>query len=227
MKSLASTLLIFVTCLIVAGTMALIDRTQAVLSSSSSANMQGDAIQVAEAGDPATLSEFAKSVQQQFALPQPNTPVTFDDVRRGDSDYAAAQAVYPFLHRRLLCPECDLTSSFSPKSSLTRAQAAVALVSILVTQEKISLLSPEQTSDVLANVPDADSVSVFARPYIATAFANGILTPLAGNTIQPWQPYSRTEMAAESEQMKRRFLNSAATVKWKVAALHFASAAAR
>jgi len=210
MKSLATTLLIFVTCLIVAGTMALIDRTQAALSSSR-ANMQGDAIQVAGAGDRTTLMEFAKSVQEQFALPQPGAPVAFDDVHPGDSDYAAAQAVYPFLHRQLLCPDCAMTSSFFPKNSLTRAQAAVALVSILVAQEQISLLSPEQTSDVLANVPDADSVSVFARPYIATAFANGILTPHAGNTIHPWQPYLRTEMVVEFEQMQRRFPTPAAT----------------
>jgi S-layer homology domain len=211
MKSLATTLLIFVTCLIVAGTMALIDRTQAVLSSSFSANMQGNAIQVPGAGDPTTLIEFAKAAQEQFALPQPGAPVAFGDVRPGDSDYAAAQAVYPFLHRQLLCPECALTSSFSPKNSVTRAQVAVALVSILVTQRKISLLNPEQTSDVLGNVPDADSVSVFARPYIATALANGILTPHAGDMIHPWQPYLRTEMAAESEQMQRRFPASAAT----------------
>ena len=95
MKSLATTLLIFGTCLIVAGTMALIDRTLAALSSSR-ANLRGDAIQVAGAGDRTTLSEFAKSVQEQFALPQPGAPVAFDDVQPGDSDYAAAQAVYPF-----------------------------------------------------------------------------------------------------------------------------------
>ena len=221
MKSLATTFLIFVTCIVVAGTNALIDRAQVTLAASSEnpidvrANASG-------ARDATTLAEFAKTAQEKFRLAQPSCPIAFDDLRPNDSNYAAAQAVYPFLHRQLLCPECALDSRFSPQNALNRAQAAVVLVSILTGQERISLLTPDQTADALANVPDADAVSVFARPYIATAVADGILVLDIGNMVRPAQPYSRTEMNAAFATIQRRFPPSAAT-----ASLHFAKEAGR
>ncbi len=227
MKSLATTFLIFVTCLVVAGTNALIDRAQVTLAASS-----GDSIPVgANASDvrdypgarnAPTLVEFAKTAQAEFRLAQPTYPIAFDDLRPKDPDYAAAQAIYPFLHRQLLCPECELGSRFSPQTALTRAQAAVVLVSILTEQERASLLTPEQTADALADVPDADAVSDFARPYIATAVADGILALDTGNMLRPAQRYSRTEMNAAFATIQRRFPSSTAT-----AALHPAGEAAR
>jgi S-layer homology domain len=222
MKSLATTFLVFITCLAVAGTIVLVDRTQAMLSPASDGNMQADTSNVADPGNSVTLAEFANVVREKLSLPQPSEPVVFDDLQSGDANYAAAEALYPFLRRQLLCPECTLTSSFSPRSQLTRAQAAVVLVSILSAQERIRLLSPEQASDVLADVPDADAVSVYARPYIATALADGILVPQPGNMMRPTQPYSRTEIAAVLSMMQRRFPPSTAT-----ASLHITREVAR
>lgn len=222
MKSLATTFLIFATCLVVAGTIALIDQAEATLSLSSGGASQLATAETVRVSDPTTLGEFANSVEEKFALPQPDAPVGFDDVQPGDPNYIAAQAVYPFLHRQLLCPECALTSNFHEKNPLTRAQAAVALVSILVTQGRFTLATPEETSDVLANVSDADSVSVFARPYIATALADGILVLEPGNLIRPAEPYSHREMTAAFDSVQRRFPPTAAT-----ACLHVASEVAR
>jgi hypothetical protein len=226
MKSLATTFLIFVTCIVVAGTNALIDRAQVTLAASPGGSMQAGA-NVSDdrgsgAGNAATLAEFAKTAQGKFRLAQPSYPIAFDDLRPNDPNYAAAQAVYPFLHRQLLCPECSLDSRFSPQNALTRAQAAVVLVSILTEQERASLLTPEQTADVLANVPDGDAVSDFARPYIATAVADGILALDTGNMVRPAQPYSRTEMNAAFATIQQRFPPSTAT-----AALHPAGEAVR
>jgi S-layer homology domain len=221
MKSLATTFLIFVTCIVVAGTNALIDRAQVTLAASPGGNMQVGA-NVTDAGNAITLAKFARTAQEKFRLVQPTYPIAFDDLRPNDPDYAAAQAVYPFLHRQLLCPECALDSRFSPQTALTRAQAAVVLVSVLTARERISLLSPEQTADALADVPDAESVSAFARPYIATAVAAGILTLDTSNMIRPAQPYSRTEMNTAFETIQRRFPPSTAT-----AALHLAGEAGR
>ena len=221
MKSLATTFLIFVTCLVVAGTNALIDRAQVTLAASSENPIDVGA-NVSGVLDAATLPEFAKAAQEKFRLAQPSYPIAFDDLRPNDPNYAAAQAVYPFLHRQLLCPECALDSRFSPRNALTRAQAAVVLVSILTEQERTSLLTTEQTTDALANVSDAESVSVFARPYIATAVADGILALDTGNMVRPAQPYSRIEMNAAFETIQRRFPPSTAT-----ACLHLAREAAR
>jgi hypothetical protein len=221
MKSLATTFLIFVTCIVVAGTNALIDRAQVTLAASSENPIDVRA-NASDVRDAATLAEFAKTAQEKFRLAQPTYPIAFDDLRPNDPNYAAAQAVYPFLHRQLLCPECAPDSRFSPQNALTRAQAAVVLVSILTEQERAGLLTPEQTADALANVPDADSVSDFARPYIATAVADGILVLDTGNMVRPAQPYSRTEMNAAFATIQRRFPSSTAT-----AALHPAGEAAR
>ena len=222
MKSLMTTFLIFATCILVAGTIALIDQAQATLALSSGRVGELSAKQTPRVADPTTLNEFANSVQEKFALPQPEAPIEFDDLRSGDPNYAAAQAVYPFLHRRLLCPECALTLHFNGKHPLTRAQAAVALVSILMREKKITLATSEETSDVLANVSDADAVSEFARPYIATALAEGILLLEPGNLIRPAQPYTQTEMAALFNTVQRRFPAPAAT-----ACLHVAKEAGR
>ena len=139
MKSLVTTFLVFATCLVIAGTIALIDQAQATLSLSSSEAGQLTPAEKARVSDRTTLSEFANSAQEKFSLPQPEAPVVFDDVRPSDPSYTAAQAVYPFLHRQLLCPDCALTSNFYGRSPLTRAQAAVALVSILIRERKITL----------------------------------------------------------------------------------------
>jgi hypothetical protein len=200
MKSLATTFLIFVTCIVVAGTIALIDRAEVTIAASSAGGSPVGA-NVSAVRDAATLAEFAKTVQEKFRLAQPSDPIAFDDLRPNDPNYAAAEAVYPFLHRQIVCPECVQDSRFSPQNVLTRAQAAVVLVGILNSRERISLLTPEQTVDVLTDVPDADAVSVSARPYIATALADGFLVLDAGNMVHPEEPYSRSEMSAAFDAM--------------------------
>jgi hypothetical protein len=79
MKSLATTLLIFLTCLAVSGTIALVDRAQAVLYLASDGNTPADMKNVTGA---VTFAEFATNVQEKFALPQPADLVVFDDLRR-------------------------------------------------------------------------------------------------------------------------------------------------
>ena len=116
MKSLATTFLIFVTCIVVAGTNALIDRAQVTLAASSAGSIPVGA-EVSGIRDATTLAEFAKTAQEKFRLAQPSYPIAFDDLRPNDPNYAAAQAVYPFLHRQLLCPECALDSRFSPRNA--------------------------------------------------------------------------------------------------------------
>ena len=215
MKSLATTFLIFATCIVVAGTISLIDRAQGMLSAS--AGTVPASTKAADARKEVTLAEFASSACQSLRLAPPSYPVIFDDLRPNDPEYAVAEEIYPFLHRQILCPECAPDSRFLPKQALTRAQAAVALVSILTAQERIDLLTPEQSAGVLENLPDADAVSALAQPYIATALADGILEVDAGNMVRPTQPYSHIEMAAAFDTIQRRFPPSATTASLRVA----------
>ena len=92
MKSLATTFLIFLTCLGVAATIALVDRAQAVLAPASDSNPPAGTRNVAEAANALTLAEFAVDMQEKFALPQPADMVVFDDVRPKDAGTGAAEA---------------------------------------------------------------------------------------------------------------------------------------
>lgn len=215
MKSLTATFLIFVTCIGVAGTISLIDRAQGMLSPFG--GTVPASTKAADARKGVTLAEFASSAHERLRLAPPSYPVVFDDLRPNDPEYAVAQAIYPFLHRQLLCPECALDSKFFSQQALTRAQAAVVLVGILTAQERIDLLTPEQSAGVLENVPDADAVSALAQPYIATALADGILEVDSLNMVRPTQPYSHSEMAAAFDTIQRRFPPSAATASLRVA----------
>src|SRR5438270_178876 len=96
MKSLATTFLVFLTCLAVAGTIALVDRAQTVLYPASDGATQVSTSHVNDAAGAVTLAEFAADLREKFALPQPADLVVFDDVRAGDTNYASAQAIYPF-----------------------------------------------------------------------------------------------------------------------------------
>lgn len=213
MKSLATALLIFAICVGVAETVALIDRADATIVATDLTRREGAARvvtspEVPAASSPETLrlAEFAKSVQEKFSLAPPSDPVVFADVHPGDGSYIYAQAIYPFLHRRLLCPECSPTLNFSPESPVTRAQSAMVLVSILVARGKLSVLTPAETSEMLACVPDADSLPDIAQPYIATAIKSGILNLEPGDLIQPLQPLRRADVTAALDAVQGRLI---------------------
>jgi hypothetical protein len=102
MKSLATTFLIFVTCIVVAGTIALIDQAEVTIAASSAGGIPVGA-NVSGVRDAATLAEFAKAVQEKFRLAQPSDPIAFDDLRPNDHGMCAG--------RSLLSAECSDASA--------------------------------------------------------------------------------------------------------------------
>ena len=152
-----------------------------------------------------TRADFATSIQGQFGLPQPAQPFKFTDVKPGDALYPAAQAIAPYLHRQVLCPGCFLSSNFSPSKQMSRAEVAVALVSILVTEGKMELPSVADANSFLAGAPDTKELPVIARRYIAAAVRIGILELEAGGRIGGYEPYSPTEMVAALATMQKAF----------------------
>lgn len=150
-------------------------------------------------------ADIALLLQQAFSLPQPAHAVAYADVRSTDLIYPAAQAVTPFLNRQVLCPNCLLSANFSPQRPISRAEAAITLVSILIAANKVQLLSAASANSVLNGVSDAGSLPPFARRYAATAIQNGVLALESGNMLQPSQPYSHTELAAALNTIKAKF----------------------
>lgn len=158
-------------------------------------------------------ADFALSLQQRFNLPPPAKPVAYADLHPGDELYPAAQAIAPYLRRLILCSGCVLSAKFSPYKELTRAQAAVTLVSLLMASEKVQIVSQGEASRILEGVPDAKELPVAARPYIATAIQNEVLTLKAGNQLQGTAVYTREEMQAAFVTMQRKFNLPPATVR--------------
>jgi Chitobiase/beta-hexosaminidase C-terminal domain/S-layer homology domain len=150
-------------------------------------------------------ADIALLLQQAFNLPQPKRTVAYADLRSTDPVYPAAQALAPFLNRQVLCPNCLLSANFSPQRPTSRAEAAVALVSVLIAGKKLQLLSASSANSVLTGVPDAGSLPPFARRYVATAIQSGVLTLQSGNTLQPGQTFTHAELAASLNTIRTNF----------------------
>lgn len=150
-------------------------------------------------------ADIALLLQQAFNLPPPKRTVAFADLRSTDLVYPAAQALTPFLNRQVLCPNCLLSANFLPQRPTSRAEAAVALVSVLIAGKKLQLLSASSANSVLTGVPDAGSLPPFARRYVATAIQSGVLTLQSGNTLQPGQTFTHAELAASLNTIRTNF----------------------
>jgi hypothetical protein len=152
-----------------------------------------------------TVGEFAQQMQQKFALPQPAVPVHFADLAPSDPNYAAAQAITPFLNRQVLCPGCVLSANFGAKQLLPRAAAAVFFVSVLRARNQVELLNASETKQVLINVPDATGLPPVQRRYIATAVKHGLLSLHAGNAVHAAMPLAPTELNQSLQKIQLQF----------------------
>jgi len=152
-----------------------------------------------------TVGAFARQMQQKFALPQPAVPIHFADLAPSDPDYAAAQAITPFLNRQVLCPGCVLSANFGANQPLPRAAAAVFFVSVLRARNQVELLNTPQANGVLVNVPDAANLPVVQRRYIATAIKHGLLPLQAGNAIHAATPLAPVELNQSLQKIQLQF----------------------
>jgi hypothetical protein len=143
--------------------------------------------------------------QQKLFLSAPSFAITFTDVRPSDEIYPAVQAIGGFMNAQVLCPGCSLSTNYFPNEPVSRAVATVALVRILVADNKIQLLSPAESKAVLANISDASSLPSPSLPYFATAIKNGILSVKAGGSIQPSLPNTRDGMSAMLDHIQKQF----------------------
>jgi hypothetical protein len=144
-------------------------------------------------------------MQKKFRLPQPAIPVHFADLPPSDPNYAAAQAVTPFLNRQVLCSGCVLSSNFGAKQPLPRAAAAVFFVSLLRARNQLGLLNASEATQLLANVPDAAALPAVQRRYIATAVKHGLLPLHAGNAVHAEKPLAPAELNQSLQKIQLRF----------------------
>ncbi len=152
-----------------------------------------------------TRADFAKGIQRQFGLPQPNPAINFGDVKPGDPIYPAVEAIAPHLRRQLLCPGCHLSTFFFPTAPISRGEVAVIFVSILLEERKVQLPSLAEANLFLNDMADANDLPKTARQYIVAAIKNKVLNLQAGRRIDGYQPYSQSDMNGSLATIQQRF----------------------
>jgi len=126
-------------------------------------------------------------------------------LKPGDPNYAAAQAISPYLNRQILCPGCVLSANFGANQPLPRSAAAVFFVSLLVARNQVQLVSAAEAGAVLANMPDAQVLPPVQRRYIATAVKHGLLPLHTGNAVHSTTPLTPAEMNQGLQKIQLQF----------------------
>jgi hypothetical protein len=152
-----------------------------------------------------SLGEYLISVQHMFSLPRARNPVAFTDVPASSVYYSAVQATSPYLARQVICFDCALSTNLYPEQPLTRAQAAITAVSILISRGRLKLPDGRNAADVLANVSDANNLSPPGRFYFATAISAGIVKSAAGHAIDIAHIETRSDIALMLDHVQTNF----------------------
>jgi len=151
-------------------------------------------------------ADFAAATQKLFALPPPAQPVWFADVPPSSPNYAAIEAVAPYVMRAraALCPTCMLSNSFGPQATLPRIQAIALLTQALAGTGRVTLATPGESEAALRGVAGVESLSAPGRQLVATALASKVAALGPNGTLDPGAPLDRANAAV--------LLNNAADV---------------
>jgi hypothetical protein len=152
-----------------------------------------------------TRGDFAVSVKRMFNLPQPAQSFEFPDVPGNSPIHAAVRAMAPFTGGNILCFGCALGKNFLPTHPVSRAEATVTLVRILIGEKKLGLVDSTEADSLLAGVSDAQILPPPARVYFATAIKAGVIQVLPGNRIGPAVPLTRADVAVLLDDVQRKF----------------------
>jgi hypothetical protein len=154
---------------------------------------------------PTSKGEFAVAAQRLFNLPTPIHGNAAPDIPLGTPTYSAVQALAPYFNPHLLCPGCVLGQNFAPNNDVSRGQVIVTLVSILLAQNKLQLLSSVDADAALSRVADKGELSPMARVYFATAITNNVLELSPGNRIDLALPVTRADLAVSLDRLQTKF----------------------
>lgn len=152
-----------------------------------------------------TRGDFATASQRLFGLTKPSQVYAFADVPPTSPIYDAVEAAAPYMNIKILCLGCLLGHNFSPNAPLGRAHAAIALVRMLVAAKKLQLVDQREVDADLSGVADAASLPAAARPYIATAIKNGVVSLVTGGKFAPATTYDRGDIAVVLDNVQKKF----------------------
>jgi hypothetical protein len=152
-----------------------------------------------------TRGDFAVMMQRMFALSAPKVATRFSDLETNSAYFAAVTAVAPYFNRQVLCVGCLLPTTFQPGREITRAEMAVTMINILISQKKISPLSGNDYRTVVGAAPDAKNWPAAASFYFALAIKQNVLPAAADKTFSPWVPVTRAQGAVLMDGVQKQF----------------------
>jgi len=100
------------------------------------------------------------------------------------------------MNEQILCPGCYLHPNFFPDQPVSQSLAAVAIVRILVAQNRMQLPSIAEAEGALAGVSGGRNVPRDAKPYIAAATRHGLVVVDATHGLQSKAVLSQTDLGA-------------------------------
>ena len=157
---------------------------------------------------PTTRGELAIAVQKLFSLPpaeRGGAATNFPDIQLGTRLDEAVRGIAPYLNRQILCPGCALGSNFIPDDTPSRAEMAVLLVSVLVSQRRIQLVGAVERDQILSAVTGTGDLSPLARTYVATALKHKLLSLGPSREAALDEPVRRGELAVQLFNLQQRF----------------------
>ncbi|WP_053083743.1 S-layer homology domain-containing protein [Rubeoparvulum massiliense] len=145
----------------------------------------------------ATVSNRITSlVQPVTGLYHKNGPIYYFDVQENQWFYSPIMKA-----SKIGTMKGDGDGLFYPYRALTREEFITLLVRIEQQETAALALTPQQVNFVLQAFDDQGSISSWARPYVAYAVNQGLLTNLYTTLFIPQEKIDRAEMATLFERM--------------------------
>jgi hypothetical protein len=161
--------------------------------------VQGAAPGRFDPGAPVTRAQFAVMVQRFFHLPEATQPLSFTDVRPGDWDYHAVEAVAAYIGT----PGPHV---FAPGDAVVRQDVAASIVRIMVARGSMQLLSAAETQERLDRLADKTDIAPQLQVYVATAIRDRIMLGFPDASFKPTARLTRAQAALLLYNVQTRFL---------------------
>jgi len=124
-------------------------------------------------GEPVSRSVFATAFSRIFSFPASSASILFSDIQKDDLNRIAYERAQPYMSAYV--GESGAINFF-PASQVTREDAALSAVGLLLAGNKLTLVEPAESDAILRSLDDNNGLSAKKiRSYIATALAHHLL----------------------------------------------------
>lgn len=140
-----------------------------------------------------TRAQFASLLSRYFDLkPAADAVQDYKDVAKNTWFFNDIEAAKDYMTE---FKDLQGGYDFKPDQPMTRAEAAVSLVQILVKENAVQLVSADQANQILSGFKDANAIPVNLRIHVATAIQNKVLQGEGNHRFNPNGTLNRAQAA--------------------------------